>query len=110
MQQTRVGDGGNHSLTCACGGGTKARHDAVRDAIAQWLTSHGFKALLEQHVPRWDRPTVRNQEHAILDVTYIDSQEGLVCIDVSIVAAAAESAEGVGILQAVREKGQTYKV
>ena len=79
-----------------------ARHDAIRDAIQQWLRKHGVNALTEQHVPKWDTPT----ERAILDVTYVDPQEGLTCVDVSVVATSAEDAVGAGLLLARRERSK----
>lgn len=45
-------DDGWHAVVSALVGGSVARHNAVRDALAVWLREVGVVA---QHMPRWDR-------------------------------------------------------
>ena len=75
-------DGGHHARTCKLGGGVMRRHDAVRDALFRWLTELGVDVLREQVITQWIDP--RTGSHAILDLVYIDSRLGRVCVDVSI--------------------------
>ena len=48
------------------------------EAVGAWLP----QAQREQHVPKWDR----EQEKAVLDITYTTAEGAQTCLDVSIVA------------------------
>ena len=46
-------DGGFHCTCCPIGGGTVRRHDAIRDALCEWLATLNIPHTSEQYVPRW---------------------------------------------------------
>ncbi len=72
---------GTHAFQCPRGGGLLRRHNAVRDAVAEWLRGQGYQALTEQVIPGWDDASGA----AILDVIYHSGARGRVCLDVSMV-------------------------
>ena len=63
-----------------------SRHNALRDALFEWLRLSDLAPRREVHVPAWDRP---EGERAILDVQYRHPNTQALCyLDVSVVAAA----------------------
>ena len=75
-------DNGHHAVCCSRGGGTVARHGAVRDTLAAWLRDDlGLSVHTEQEVPRWH--TAR--ERAVLDLVYAGPAANTVKMDVSVV-------------------------
>jgi hypothetical protein len=80
-----VPDGGRHAITCAKGGGVIRRHNAVCDALMQWLRGRGHQVLREQKIPGW---SWEGQE-AILDLVFQDGQLGTVHVDVAVTDSAA---------------------
>ena len=70
--------------------GDNIRHDAVRDALAEWMREDlTMKVMTEQEIPKWHKPGNAKDAKARLDVCYTDKRLGEVCVDVSIVAASA---------------------
>ena len=65
------------------------RHNAIRDAVVQWLRGVGHRAQIEQTIPEW-----HSEQHgeAVLDIVYHRGLHGRVCLDVSLVHSAAEAA------------------
>ena len=80
-------DGGHHARTCPLGGGVIRRHDAIRDALHQWLQEYGFSAQKEQRVIHW----CTAEREARLDVT-VSAQNRSIHLDVSCVDSAQELA------------------
>ena len=80
-------DNGKHALVCTRGGGVMKRHNAVRDALGDWLTTRcGRTVTREQAIPHWARPGPGGeQEAAVLDLVYSDPSGRTVYVDVSVV-------------------------
>ena len=67
------------------------RHNAIRDAVTQWLREIGHHAQVEQVIQEWHS---EQDGEAVLDVVYHRGAHGRVCLDISLVNSAAEAASG----------------
>ena len=67
------------------------RHNAIRDAVTQWLREIGHHAQVEQVIQEWHS---EEAGEAVLDVVYHRGVHGRVCLDISLVNSAAEAASG----------------
>ena len=77
------------ALSCPRGGGPVRRHNAIRDAVTQWLRGVGRHAQVEQVIQEWHS---EQDGEAVLDVVYHRGLHGRVCLDISPVNSAAEAA------------------
>ncbi len=98
----RVDVHGTHAFRCPRGGGLIRRHDAVRDAVAEWLRGQGFHALTEQVVPGWDDASGA----AVLDVIYHSGTRGRICLDVSLVDMVTVAARRIPYRPALQRREQ----
>ena len=73
------------------GGGPVRRHNAIRDAVTQWLREIGHHAQVEQVIQEWHS---EEAGEAVLDVVYHRGIHGRVCLDISLVNSTAEAAHG----------------
>ena len=67
------------------------RHNAIRDAVTQWLREIGHHAQVEQVIQEWHS---EEAGEAVLDVVYHRGIHGRVCLDISLVNSTAEAANG----------------
>lgn len=112
---------GRHALQCPVGKSRMARHDALRDAVANLHTKlSGYTSATEQRVVAWDRHNPRTGllEEARLDVATRDASSGnKIYVDVMVTCAicgyeprlrARANKDGVAAADAVRGKRLRY--
>ena len=79
----------SHALNCPIGGGPTRRHNAIRDAVANWLRTLGHHASIEQTIGEWCSP---DHGQAVLDVVYYSGVHDRICLDISVIDSVAVAA------------------